>query len=175
MEHKVIVYKKIDPQVLDYLRTMCQVVYFEELNEYTYPQFKTHLQDTHALLGSGLKVDDALLAQSPQLKVVSNVSVGYDNLNLPLLTKRNIVATNTPGVLNETVADAMFGLLLSAARRIPELDAYVKQGDWNQQLGEAVIRNGCSRKSDWNCGNGRHWESNCSTGEIWIWYGDPLS
>ena len=41
MEHKVIVYKKIDPQVLDYLRTKCQVVYFEELNEYTYPQFKT--------------------------------------------------------------------------------------------------------------------------------------
>ncbi|MBO0602586.1 D-glycerate dehydrogenase [Sporosarcina sp. E16_3] len=139
MEHKVIVYKKIDPQVLDYLRTTCQVVYFEELNEYTYPQFKTHLQDTHALLGSGLKVDNALLAQSPQLKVVSNVSVGYDNLNLSLLTKRNIVATNTPGVLNETVADAMFGLLLSAARRIPELDAYVKRGDWNQQLGEELF------------------------------------
>ena len=139
MEHKVIVYKKIDPQVVEYLRTKCQVVYFEELNEYTYPQFKTDLQDTHALLGSGLKVDEALLAQSPQLKVVSNVSVGYDNLDLPLLTKRNIVATNTPGVLNETVADAMFGLLLSAARRIPELDAYVKQGNWDKQLGEELF------------------------------------
>jgi len=139
MEHKVVVYKKIDTQILDYLRTKCEVVYFEELDESTYPQFKLHLQDTHALLGSGLKVDEVLLAQSPQLKVVSNVSVGYDNLDLSLLTKRNIVATNTPGVLNETVADAMFGLLLSAARRIPEMDAYVKQGNWESQLGEELF------------------------------------
>ena len=72
---------------------------------------------------------------------MSNVSVGYDNLNLPLLTKRNIVATNTPGVLNETVADAMFGLLLSTARRIPELDAYVKQGNWDTATWGRVIRN----------------------------------
>jgi len=139
MKHKVIVYKKIDPQVVEYLRTKCQVVYFEELDEVTYPQFTIELQDTHALLGSGLKVDEALLAQSPHLKIVSNVSVGYDNLDLPLLTRRNIVATNTPGVLNETVADAIFGLLLSTARRIPELDAYVKQGNWDKQLGEELF------------------------------------
>lgn len=139
MMQKVIVYRKIDPQILEYLRAKCDVVYFEKLDETTYPQFISHLKDTDALLGSGLKVDEALLEKCPQLKVVSNISVGYDNLDLELLTKQNIVATNTPGVLNETVADAVFGVLLSAARRIPELDAYVKQGKWNATLGEELF------------------------------------
>ncbi|WP_066074455.1 2-hydroxyacid dehydrogenase [Neobacillus soli] len=139
MMHKVIVYRKVDPQILDHLRTKCEVVYFEKLNESTYPQFLSHLKDTDALLGSGLKVDVELLDKCPQLKVVSNISVGYDNLDLDLLTTRNIVATNTPGVLNETVADAVFGVLLSAARRIPELDAYVKHGKWDATLGEELF------------------------------------
>ena len=91
------------------------------------------------MLGSGLKVDEELLDKCPQLKVIGNISVGYDNLDLDLLTKRNIVATNTPGVLNETVADAVFGVLLSGARRIPELDSYVKQGKWNATLGEELF------------------------------------
>jgi glyoxylate/hydroxypyruvate/2-ketogluconate reductase len=139
MEHKVIVYKKMDPKVLEHLQKKCQVVYFEALDESNYSQFDRHLQNTHALIGSGLKVDAELLAKCPQLKIVSNVSVGYDNLDLPLLTERKIMATNTPGVLNETVADAIFGLLLSAARRISELDAYVKQGNWDKQLGEELF------------------------------------
>ena len=139
MMQKVIVYRKVDPQILDYLRTKCEVVYFEKLDESTYPQFISHLKDTVALIGSGLKVDEELLEKCPQLKVVSNISVGYDNLDLDMLTTRNIVATNTPGVLNETVADAVFGVLLSAARRIPELDAYVKQGKWDATLGEELF------------------------------------
>jgi gluconate 2-dehydrogenase len=139
MKHKVIVYRKIDSQVLDLLRTKCDVIYFEKLDESTYPSFISHLEDSHALLGSGLKVDEELLAKALKLKVVSNVSVGYDSLDLALLTERNVVATNKPYVLNETVEDAIFGVLLSAARRIPELDAYVKQGKWDAQLGEELF------------------------------------
>ena len=71
----------------------------------------------------------------------SNISVGYDNLDLDILTKRNIIATNTPGILNESVADAVFGVLLSAARRIPELDAYVKSGNWDAMIGEELFGN----------------------------------
>ena len=138
---KVIVYRKVDQRVLDYLRTKCEVVYFEKLDETTYPQFISHLNDAVALLGSALKIDEEILEKSPKLKVVSNISVGYDNLDLDILTKRNIVATNTPGILNETVADAVFGVLLSAARRIPELDAYVKQGNWDAMIGEELFGN----------------------------------
>ena len=139
MKKKVIVYKKMDVSIINYLKTKCEVVYFENLDEENYPSFLDHLQNTHAVMGSGLKVDAALLDKSPELKIVSNVSVGYDNLDLSLLTERNIIATNTPGVLNETVADAVFGVLLSAARRIPELDAYVKRGEWDTQLGEELF------------------------------------
>ncbi|MFJ5770238.1 2-hydroxyacid dehydrogenase [Psychrobacillus sp. NPDC093180] len=136
---KVIVYRKVDPRVLDYLRTTCEVIYFEELDESIYPEFMSHLKDAEALLGSALKIDEEILDKSPKLKVVSNISVGYDNLDLDLLTKRNIIATNTPSILNETVADAVFGVLLSAARRIPELDAYVKQGNWDSMIGEELF------------------------------------
>src|SRR5699024_6591524 len=63
-----------------------------------------------------------------------NVSVGYNNLDLDLMTKHNIMETNTPGVLTDTVADLGFALLMTIARRLPELDHYVKRGKWNNDL-----------------------------------------
>src|SRR5699024_184771 len=84
--------------------------------------------------GLELKVTKQLLKMAPNLKVVSNISVGYDNLDLNELTKRNIMATNTPGVLTETTADAIFGILIATARRIPELDQFVKKGEWKEYL-----------------------------------------
>lgn len=83
-----------------------------------------------------MKVDKSLLDQAPHLKMVCNTSVGYDNLNLTDLAERGIMAANTPEVLNDTVADTIFGLLLSAARRMPELDRWVKTGQWKSNLGE---------------------------------------
>ncbi|WP_249869064.1 2-hydroxyacid dehydrogenase [Oceanobacillus saliphilus] len=139
MKHKIVVYRKVNSKVLDYLRQKCEVIYFDQLDDSSYPSFEAHLKDTHVLMGSGLKIDEELLDKCPQLKMVSNISVGYDNLDLSLLTERNIVATNTPGVLNETVADAVFGVLLSAARRIPELDAYVKDGKWDATITEELF------------------------------------
>lgn len=77
------------------------------------------------------RVDDELLdAAGPQLKVVSNFAVGYDNIDVPALTRRGIPAGNTPGVLTETTADLAFALLMAAARRIPEGVDYVRDGHW---------------------------------------------
>ncbi|MCA1570582.1 MAG: D-glycerate dehydrogenase [Chloroflexi bacterium] len=77
------------------------------------------------------RVDDELLdAAGPQLKVVSNFAVGFDNIDVPAVTRRKIPAGNTPGVLTETTADLAFALLMAAARRIPESVEYVKQGRW---------------------------------------------
>jgi glyoxylate reductase len=76
-------------------------------------------------------VDDALLdAAGSQLKVVSNFAVGYDNIDVPALTRRGIPGGNTPGVLTETTADLAFALLMTAARRIPEGVDYVRRGRW---------------------------------------------
>jgi len=77
------------------------------------------------------QVDDELLdSAGPQLKVVSNFAVGFDNIDVPALTRRRIPAGNTPGVLTETTADLAFALLMAAARRLPESVDYVREGRW---------------------------------------------
>jgi glyoxylate reductase len=77
------------------------------------------------------RVDDELLdAAGPGLRVVSNFAVGFDNIDVPALTRRGIPAGNTPGVLTETTADLAFALLMAAARRIPEGVDYVRDGHW---------------------------------------------
>ena len=77
------------------------------------------------------RVDDEFLdAAGPQLKVVSNYAVGFDNVDVPACTKRGVAVGNTPGVLTETTADLAFALLMAAARRVPEGDRYVRAGKW---------------------------------------------
>jgi glyoxylate reductase len=77
------------------------------------------------------RVDAELLdAAGPQLKVVSNYAVGFDNFDVPELTRRRIPAGNTPGVLTETTADLAFALMMAAARRVDEGSRYVRQGRW---------------------------------------------
>jgi gluconate 2-dehydrogenase len=136
MKPKVILYKKVDSEVLDYLNEICNVVYFEKLNAENYQKFLNELKDADGLIGSGLKVDKKLLDKAQSLKVVSNISVGYDNLNLHELSQRENIATNTPNVLNDTVADTIMGLILASARRITELDHWTKTGQWKENLGE---------------------------------------
>jgi glyoxylate reductase len=77
------------------------------------------------------KVDDEFLdAAGPQLKVVSNYAVGFDNVDVPACTSRGVAVGNTPGVLTETTADLAWALLMAAARRLPEGDRYVRAGKW---------------------------------------------
>ena len=77
------------------------------------------------------RVDDELLDRAgPQLKVVSNFAVGFDNVDVAACTRRGIPVGNTPGVLTETTADLAWALLMAAARRIVEGDRYVRQGKW---------------------------------------------
>lgn len=77
------------------------------------------------------RVDDEFLdAAGPQLKVVSNYAVGFDNVDVPACTRRGIPVGNTPGVLTETTADLAWALMMAAARRLPEGDRYVRAGKW---------------------------------------------
>jgi glyoxylate reductase len=76
------------------------------------------------------RIDAALMDTAPKLKVVSNMAVGYDNISIAEATKRHIVVSNTPGVLNETTADLAFTLLMAAARRVVEAANYTSKGRW---------------------------------------------
>jgi glyoxylate reductase len=77
------------------------------------------------------RIDDQLLAAAPQLRIVANMAVGYDNVDLAALTKRNVLLTNTPGVLTETTADLAWALLMAAARRIVEGHNLIAANQWN--------------------------------------------
>ena len=84
------------------------------------------------------KIDGEVMdAAGPQLKLISNYAVGYDNIDVPAATQRKIYVSNTPGVLTEAVAEHTFALLLSIARRIPESDQFTKTGKykgWEPEL-----------------------------------------
>ncbi len=89
------------------------------------------LQDAEGLLSPlTLRVDEALLRHAPDLKVVANFAVGYDNIDVPACTQKGVVVVNTPGVLTETTADLTFALLLAVARRVPEADRKLRAGEW---------------------------------------------
>ena len=132
--NKVIVYNRLEKPVLEKLKETCDVHFFKDIDPKTDPDFLHHLKDAEGIMGLELQVDKDLLNLAPKLKVVSNVSVGYNNLDVAELTKRGILATNTPGVLDHTVADTIFGILIATARRIPELDQYVKSGNWRTAI-----------------------------------------
>ena len=76
------------------------------------------------------KIDANLMEKSTRLKVISNMAVGYDNIDVAEATRRGIYVGNTPGVLTDTTADLIFSLLVTAARRIVEADRYTRNGQW---------------------------------------------
>jgi glyoxylate reductase len=76
------------------------------------------------------QVDGELLEHAPSLKVVANLAVGYDNIDLHAAKERSVIICNTPDVLTDTTADLTFGILMAAARRIVEADRYIKEGRW---------------------------------------------
>jgi glyoxylate reductase len=76
------------------------------------------------------KVNEEFLRAAPKLRIASNVAVGYDNIDVDACTKRGVVVTNTPGVLDETTADFAWTLLMAVARRVAEGEALARSGNW---------------------------------------------
>ena len=78
------------------------------------------------------KIDGAFFAACPTVKVVSNIAVGYNNIDVAEASRRGVMATNTPGVLDDTTADLTFALLMATARRITETEARLRRGEWKK-------------------------------------------
>jgi glyoxylate reductase len=76
------------------------------------------------------KINEELLAAAPKLRIVANVAVGYDNIDLAACTRHKVVASNTPGVLDETTADFAWTLLMAVARRVLEGDHLIRSNQW---------------------------------------------
>jgi gluconate 2-dehydrogenase len=131
MKPKILVTREVFDETLDYLGGHCEV----ESNQRDIPLEPGEL--ARRLAGrQGLmccltdRVDAKLLAAAPQLKVVANIAVGFNNIDLAACTSRGVMATNTPGVLDDSTADLAWTLMLGAARRMTELERRVRNGEW---------------------------------------------
>ena len=137
MKQNVVVFSQIDATVLDQLERDYHVVVLNPKQGDINEQIRTEVVDADAMIGAGRLLNETNLAPAQQLKIISTVSVGYDNYDVDYLTKNNIWLANTPHVLTETTADLAFTLLVSAARKVPELDQWTKQGEWKRTVGPA--------------------------------------
>ncbi|HUP30699.1 MAG TPA: D-glycerate dehydrogenase [Usitatibacter sp.] len=133
---KVVVTRGIFPEVVESLRSRFEVVHNHDDTPWTPDELARRLQGASAAMATVMdRFDEAILAQAPDLKVISNIAVGYNNIDVRACTRRGIRVTNTPGVLDDTTADLTWSLLMAAARRIAEGDAYVRAGDWKIAFG----------------------------------------
>ena len=129
------VFSQLDQDILQRLREKYQVAVINpklgDVNE----QILKEVQDADAMIGAGRLLNEKNLASAQKLKIISSVSVGYDNYDLNYLNQHKIGLTNTPHVLTETTADLAFTLLMSAARQVGSLDRWTKQGHWQRTVG----------------------------------------
>ncbi|WP_233860171.1 2-hydroxyacid dehydrogenase [Paraburkholderia sp. HD33-4] len=131
MKKKVFVARAIFPETIARLSEYFEVDANSDDRNLTREEFCDRLGRAHGVFLAGERVDAEAIAGAPLLKAVSNMSVGYNNLDLPALRERGIVATNTPDVLNETVADFGWALMMCAARRVAEADRWTRKGAWS--------------------------------------------
>jgi glyoxylate reductase len=113
------------------LQENCDVEYWEKAERPPREEVLRRVKDKEALICLLTeKVNDELLQAAPKLRIAANVAVGFDNIDVPACTERGVVATNTPGVLDETTADFAWTLLMAVARRLVEGDALARSGNW---------------------------------------------
>ena len=137
MKKKVVVFSQLDQDILQRLQAQYQVEVINPKLGDVNQQIREQVKDADAMIGAGRLLNESNLATAQQLKIISSVSVGYDNYDLDYLNQKKIWLSNTPHVLTETTADLAFTLLMSAARKVPYLDQWTKQGQWKRTVGEA--------------------------------------
>ncbi len=130
-KYKVVMTNRLMEPALQNILANCEVKLWEKAEPIPREQLIEWLKDAQGLIASGnVRVDEELLQHAPELKVIAQAAVGYDNIDIAACTKRGIPFGNTPGVLVETTAELTFGLLLCAARRLHEAWNFVKGGHW---------------------------------------------
>src|SRR6266704_63556 len=113
------------------LQENCDVEYWEKAERPPREEVLRQVKDKEGLICLLTeKVDDESLQAAPKLRIAANVAVGFDNIDVAACTKRGVVATNTPGVLDETTADFAWTLMMAVARRLGEGDALARSGNW---------------------------------------------
>ena len=130
---QVLVCRAVFPEVLARLAEHFEVSSNPDDTIYSLAELRTHLQGKAGAFTTGSeRIDAELLTACPQLRVVANMAVGYNNFDLAACTAAGVLATNTPEVLTETTADFGFALMMAAARRMAESEHFLRRGAWTK-------------------------------------------
>ena len=131
MKPKVLVTREVFDETLAFLAQDCEVESNQQDAPFDPDTLARKLADKDGLVCALTdRVDAALLAAAARLRVVANIAVGYNNIDLAACSARGIMVTNTPGVLDDSTADLAWTLILAAARRATELERRVRAGEW---------------------------------------------
>ena len=129
----VLVARAIFPEVLDALSQVFEVESNQADEVWSPAELTRRMQGKVGALTTGSeRIDAALLQANPQLKIVANMAVGFNNFDVPAMTAAGVQASNTPDVLTETTADFGFALLMATARRVCESEHFLRAGQWRK-------------------------------------------
>jgi gluconate 2-dehydrogenase len=131
MKPKILVTREVFDETLEYLAQHCEIESNQEDVPLTATALAQRLADKDGVMCCLTdRIDGALLGAATRLKVVANIAVGYNNIDVAACTARGVMATNTPGVLDDSTADLAWALMLAAARRLTEVESYIRAGEW---------------------------------------------
>lgn len=139
MKPTIFIDRPIPAEVKAYLSEHCSIDHWDSMDKIPRDTLIAKLSQAQGILTAGRTVDEWLLSHAPQLKAVSTISVGYDHFNIEAMKRHHVIGTNTPYVLDDTVADLVLALMLACARRVTELDRYVKRGEWKRTDGSNLF------------------------------------
>ena len=128
---KLLVGRPTYPEVIARLREYFDVTDNQDDRTWTTQTWIAALSQHEAALCVGIEpINETVLAACPQLRICANLSVGYNNFDVPAMTRHKVLATNAPDVLNDTTADFGFALMMAAARRVTESEIFIRNGEW---------------------------------------------
>lgn len=131
MSSRILVSKRIYSEAVEYLCERADVEYHDSDKSYPAEELLRHLSDKEGVISQLTdRFSEEVMAALPSLRVIANVAVGFDNIDVEAATRHGIAVTNTPDVLTETTADLAFALLLAAARRVSESERFLRAGHW---------------------------------------------
>jgi glyoxylate reductase len=133
MKPKVYITRKLPDQVVEKIQQTCEIEMWDDEDKPVPREVLLEkvigIDGLYCLLTE--QIDKDLLDKAKNLKVISNMAVGYNNIDIEAANHKGITITNTPGVLTETTADLTFALLMATSRRIIEASSYLREGSWN--------------------------------------------
>jgi len=133
MKPKLLVTRAVFPEVIAGLSPLAEIDHNTADDILTATELQARARDcTGVMTCLTEKIDIAFFDACPLVKVVSNIAVGYNNIDIAEATKRGVKVTNTPGVLDDTTADLTFALLMATARRVTETERRLRNGEWKK-------------------------------------------